>query len=730
MNIFRYYLTAFLLTLLFFPANPQSRIKYNKQDLFLSGANLAWVNFAHDIGPGITDFNSFSDALLQIHDNGGNALRWWLHVNGSNTPEFNDSGLVTGPKEGTIKDIKEVLDLAWEREVGIIPCLWSFDMLRSSGSGALDSVTLFRNRKILTDSIYTQAYINNCLIPMVDSLKGHPGIIAWEIFNEPEGMSTAFGWIGIDHVLMSDIQRFINLCAGAIHRTDTSALVTSGSWSFQAMTDVQISAIAVSKQFSILSKSEQEQMKDYFNLKYRLSYNTHDYINYLEKISAIPNYNYYRDDRLIEAGHDTNGTLDFYSVHYYPGLGRQFSPFTHSKLDWSLDKPVVVAEFAMEQNNDNVPKDQLFFQLYQFGYAGALPWSWTDVSLTTHGDMLNGMKYMWDHFKSDVDVNGISGDWPNVSIIYPLNNAVFPDDSTSITIQAVASDSDGHVVRVEFFANDTIKIGERDTLPYNILWTDVEPGIYSLTAVATDDSGLERISGKINIVVGTPPITRLEENLAVRYGQGMTVVRSPSASGGGFLDINTNEVTNTITWTLPNVPEAGTYEIKFGYMCHYDSPKDQFININGIRSDTIRFEGSSSAWLEKGTSVKLRQGRNTIQMQLWWGYMYLDYLAVPTDIAVSVDQGEELPVNYSLDQNYPNPFNPETKIKYSILKAENVKLSVYDILGRRISVLVDEKQNAGFYIVAFDGNNLASGVYFYKLETESFTKVKKMMLVK
>ena len=71
------------------------RIAYNNQQLFLSGANLAWVGFASDLGPGSTDFNRFADILQQIHDHGGNAVRWWLHTNGVNTPQFSsDSGYV------------------------------------------------------------------------------------------------------------------------------------------------------------------------------------------------------------------------------------------------------------------------------------------------------------------------------------------------------------------------------------------------------------------------------------------------------------------------------------------------------------------------------------------------------------------------------------------------------------------------------------------------------------
>lgn len=92
-------------------------------------------------------------------------------------------------------------------------------------------------------------------------------------------------------------------------------------------------------------------------------------------------------------------------------------------------------------------------------------------------------------------------------------------------------------------------------------------------------------------------------------------------------------------------------------------------------------------------------------------------------------------VQFNLSQNYPNPFNPTTKIKYSIpsdAKGEmaNVKLIIYDILGREVAVLVNEEQKPGNYEVDWDARKFSSGVYFYQIKTASFTNTKKMMLIK
>lgn len=92
--------------------------------------------------------------------------------------------------------------------------------------------------------------------------------------------------------------------------------------------------------------------------------------------------------------------------------------------------------------------------------------------------------------------------------------------------------------------------------------------------------------------------------------------------------------------------------------------------------------------------------------------------------------GTTIPEKYSLKQNYPNPFNPITKIEFDIPENTFVKLSIYDLLGREVEVLVDAPLKAGNYVYTFDGKNLSSGIYLYKLNAGKFTDVKKMVLMK
>jgi hypothetical protein len=90
----------------------------------------------------------------------------------------------------------------------------------------------------------------------------------------------------------------------------------------------------------------------------------------------------------------------------------------------------------------------------------------------------------------------------------------------------------------------------------------------------------------------------------------------------------------------------------------------------------------------------------------------------------------DTPPRFNLEQNYPDPFNPSTTIRYELPKASQVNLSVYDILGREVSVLVNEKKDAGIYEVRYEGSKLASGVYFYRLQAGDYVASKKMLVLK
>ena len=96
----------------------------------------------------------------------------------------------------------------------------------------------------------------------------------------------------------------------------------------------------------------------------------------------------------------------------------------------------------------------------------------------------------------------------------------------------------------------------------------------------------------------------------------------------------------------------------------------------------------------------------------------------------SVADRNELPGSFRLEQNYPNPFNPETTIKYSLEKPAKVSLTVFDLLGNTVAVLVDEQKNSGEHEVVFRATGLETGVYFYRIKVGGHVQTRKLTLVK
>jgi hypothetical protein len=129
-------------------------------------------------------------------------------------------------------------------------------------------------------------------------------------------------------------------------------------------------------------------------------------------------------------------------------------------------------------------------------------------------------------------------------------------------------------------------------------------------------------------------------------------------------------------------------------------------------------------WLPTGTNRIQFLGKSQFGNNL-----YLDSICILSG-SLGIVNISSIASEYSLEQNYPNPFNPSTNIKFSIPKAGNVKIAITDVLGRKITELVNEFKQAGSYSVDFDGNTLSSGIYFYTIESGGFTKTKKMLMIK
>ena len=113
------------------------------------------------------------------------------------------------------------------------------------------------------------------------------------------------------------------------------------------------------------------------------------------------------------------------------------------------------------------------------------------------------------------------------------------------------------------------------------------------------------------------------------------------------------------------------------------------------------------------------------------GWLFsVNYFDITQNTSVSNEDVAGIPKTIELNQNYPNPFNPSTLISYSLPEASDVSLEVFNMLGQRVALLVDEMKQPGQHTVTFDAGNLSSGMYLYRLQANGFTQTRKMMLVK
>jgi len=133
-------------------------------------------------------------------------------------------------------------------------------------------------------------------------------------------------------------------------------------------------------------------------------------------------------------------------------------------------------------------------------------------------------------------------------------------------------------------------------------------------------------------------------------------------------------------------------------------------------------QGINGSWVLR---IYDRATGNTGVLKAW----SINFLLSSNPIGIQ-STGNEIPKQYSLSQNYPNPFNPATNIRFSIPVSGNVKLTVFDMLGREVETLVNGDLNAGTYNADWNASNYSSGVYFYKIETSNISEIKKMILIK
>ncbi len=263
-------------------------------------------------------------------------------------------------------------------------------------------------------------------------------------------------------------------------------------------------------------------------------------------------------------------------------------------------------------------------------------------------------------------------------------------------------------------------------------------------------------SEKVHVLIGTGNIA-VNDNAEGSFSnwttnQGWAITSSQSNSpthsftdspGGNYLEDANNSMT---TANFINVSSSPVTILSF-YHKYSTEPGYDFCNVevskdNGNVWQKVKsYNGSLPSWKYESFDItQYATGSSQIKVRFTLlsdvfvnedGWYVDDIKILNYNIGtVGIAPDNVIPVSFSLEQNYPNPFNPVTNLKFGISKSGFVSLRVFDVLGKEVKTLVNEIKPAGRYDITFDGSSLASGIYFYRLESGSFIQTKQMTLIK
>ena len=197
-------------------------------------------------------------------------------------------------------------------------------------------------------------------------------------------------------------------------------------------------------------------------------------------------------------------------------------------------------------------------------------------------------------------------------------------------------------------------------------------------------------------------------------------------------------------------PNVGISTFTYSPQDSVGESKDTTLNVNDFLELSVSVGGTANQyqWVKDGTDITNATDSiyiiSTASLSDGGAYNCRITNTIATDLAIYsrtvnvevidpsgfLSEEANLPEAYDLFQNYPNPFNPVTKIKFALPEAAEVRIDIHNVLGQKVLTILDEKRPAGYHYISFNAENLVSGVYFYTIQTDNFSKVKKMLLVK
>ncbi len=307
-----------------------------------------------------------------------------------------------------------------------------------------------------------------------------------------------------------------------------------------------------------------------------------------------------------------------------------------------------------------------------------------------------------------------------------------------------------------------VNVFQQDSATFNFTVGSGAPNNCNLPAFLTFKQDTSTIfTMPVYVQVGTPPGTVVLNDNGSSFSNWITTgitgtwntsTTQFNSSPSSFADSPTgnysNGADNTMTLANPiNVSVQPVVTLSFWHRYalenNYDWVMVEVSSNNGDTWQTVtEYTGTNTTWTQQTFDIT-RFANASTQMKVRFRLVadagatadgwYVDDILITTyctNTITGISGNNNSPFIFALQQNYPNPFNPVTVIKYQLPSAEKVSVKVFDVLGKEVATLVNENKQPGYYEVSFDASNLASGLYFYRIEAGSFVETKKMMLIK
>ncbi len=193
---------------------------------------------------------------------------------------------------------------------------------------------------------------------------------------------------------------------------------------------------------------------------------------------------------------------------------------------------------------------------------------------------------------------------------------------------------------------------------------------------------------------------------------------------------HSSQLTNIPDLDIGVISDSGKQNLAVG-----SHPGSDTISSNDVRIGSFRISSSNpfksyKPDIQWDFSGFVKSGINISNISMTVPSNYINLLTNPVLIFTGINEKKINPQKFELYQNYPNPFNPVTDIKFSIPEQGRVVLTIYNILGEKVAVLVNHVLNEGTYTIKFDGDKMASGIYIYRLQINNFIQSRKMVLLK